>query len=221
MEIYLDTANSDHVEFANRYPFLDGITTNPSIIAKESFEHKEIMKHINEKVNGKIWMQVTEEKADRMYEQAMELKDWVDHPVIKLPMTEDGLEAAYLLREKNIEVNMTLIYTLSQVVLAAKANVTYISPYIGRLDDQSLQGQQFIQHAKEIIQSLGASTKIIGASIRTTQVVSDLARFGYDAVTVPFPILKKMFHSPLTQEGLTAFQEDWESYMERTEIHKP
>ncbi|QGH36657.1 fructose-6-phosphate aldolase [Gracilibacillus salitolerans] len=212
MEIYLDTANPDHLQFASKFPFLNGITTNPSIIAKEKDSFKNVIKRINQHIQGKVWMQVTETTAEAMYQEAIELKNWVDHPVIKLPMNEDGLEAAYRLRQENIEVNMTLIYSLSQVVLAAKADVNYISPYIGRMDDQSLDGQTFIKHSKEIIQSFGASTKIIGASIRNTQVVADLARYGYDAITIPFPIFKKMFQSPLTTEGLAVFQSDWEKY---------
>src|SRR5690625_1979078 len=123
MEIYVDTADSEHIQFAARFPFIDGITTNPSIIAKESEAFQMIIERINQHIDGKILMQVTESKAHAMYQQAIELKNWVKHPVVKLPMNEEGLEAAYRLRQENIEVNMTLIYSLSQVILAAKADI--------------------------------------------------------------------------------------------------
>lgn len=213
MEIYLDTANEEEVAFAARYGFLDGITTNPSIIARETGAFESTIKRIDQTIDGKVWCQVTEKDADKMYKQGVEMNSWAKRAVIKLPMNEEGLEAAHRLIKDNIEVNMTLIYTLSQVVLAAKANVTYISPYIGRMDDNTLNGQAFIDDARDIFTAFGADTKIIGASIRTPQVVVDLAINGFDAVTMPFSIYKKMFHSSLTSDGIRQFDEDWQEWL--------
>ncbi|MCJ0929663.1 fructose-6-phosphate aldolase [Virgibacillus halodenitrificans] len=216
MEIYLDTANDEEVKFAARYGFLDGVTTNPSIISREKEEFQQVIQRIDRTIDGKVWCQVTEENAETMYKQGLEMNQWAKNAVIKLPMNENGLEAAYRLRQEHVEVNMTLIYSLSQVVLAAKAGVTYISPYIGRMDDHVLDGQLFIRKAKEIIHACHSDTKIIGASIRSPQVVVELARDGYDAVTMAFPVYKKMFHSSLTVEGLEQFHNDWASYEHRS-----
>lgn len=213
MELYLDTANLEEVKYASRYRFIDGITTNPSIIAKESGSFETIIKNIDSTIDGKVWIQVTENEADKMYQQGLEMSKWVKNPVIKLPMNEEGLEAAYRLSEKKIEVNMTLIYTLSQVFLAAKANVHYISPYIGRLDDHTLNGHEFLTNAKKIITALEARTKIIGASIRSTQIVVDLSLQQFDAITIPFSIFEKMFQFPLTEQGIIQFNEDWQQFI--------
>lgn len=212
MELYLDTANLEEVKFVSKYRFIDGITTNPSLVAKETGSYKEIIRNIDSFIQGKVWIQVTEKEADKMYEQGLEMSKWVKNPVIKLPMNEEGLEAAYRLSEKNIEVNMTLIYTLSQVLLAAKSNVHYISPYLGRMDDNTLNGQEFLENARKIITSLNARTKIIGASIRSTQVVVNLSMQQYDAITMPFSIFNKMFQSPLTEQGIIQFDKDWRQF---------
>jgi len=212
LEFYLDTANVDEVAFAAKYGFLDGITTNPSIISKENDTFENVIRRIDSQIRGKVWIQVTEKTADSMYQQGLEINKWAKQAVVKLPMNEEGLEAAYRLSEDNIKVNMTLIYTLAQVLLAAKVNVDYISPYIGRMDDNAVNGQEFISNAKNIISALGAKTKIIGASIRSTQVVVDLSIHQYDAVTMPFHIFRKMFQSSLTDEGLIQFNHDWECF---------
>ncbi|MEI3606463.1 transaldolase family protein [Pseudogracilibacillus sp. SE30717A] len=217
MELYLDTANEEEIAYASQYGFLDGITTNPSIISKEKDSFESIIRRIDSQINGKVWMQVTKKEAGEMVKQGVEINKWVKHAVIKLPMNEDGLQAAYRLTQDNIQVNMTLIYTLPQVLLAAKANVDYISPYISRMDDRALDGKAFIIRAKEIIQALGAKTKVIGASIRSPQVIVDLSTQQFDAVTMPFTIYKKMFQSELTTHGLAQFDENWQKYLVKNE----
>lgn len=209
MEIYLDTADKHEVLYAAKFKFLDGITTNPSIIAKEKEDFKKVIQRIDYSINGKIWCQVTEEEPESMYEQGMTMSKWAKHPVIKLPMTENGLEAAYRLKQSGVEVNMTLIYNYSQVVLAAKAGVDYISPYLGRIEDHSNNGMEFIIKSKEIISAMNGNTKVIGASIRSPKVVVDLASAGVDAVTMQFSIYTKMFISDLTLKGLNQFKADW------------
>lgn len=220
MDIYLDTANEQEIEFASKYGFLAGITTNPSIISRENREFRQIIVDISSKINGEVWCQVTGETAEEMILEGREMSTWGKDIVIKLPMTEEGLSAAYQLKQEGIKVNMTLIYTLPQVVLAAKAGVDFISPYIGRMDDHAIDGLQFIKEAKEIIHQMHAETKVIGASIRNPQVVVDLAKSGADAVTMPFYIFKKMFASDLTNIGLKGFLKDWKQYQSAKKSEK-
>ncbi|BBI33572.1 transaldolase family protein [Cohnella abietis] len=209
MEFYLDTANIEEIKEAGNLGFLDGVTTNPSILAKEGENPESRIKEIANYVPGKIWCQVTAETADEMYEQARTMNSWVKHAVIKLPMTPNGLSAAARLVQQGIEVNMTLVYSLPQVLLAAKAGVTYISPYVGRIDDLGWDGQRFIQEALDTLQKLGSTTKVIAASIRSPQVVVDLAVSGVHAVTMQYGVLQAMFRSPMTDIGLASFQADW------------
>jgi|SRR5690606_2807030 len=214
MEIYVDTANLDEIKKASKMKFLDGVTTNPSIIAKEKADFKSRIREIAEYIDGKIWCQVTGKTAEEMYNQAIEMNTWGKQMVIKLPMTYEGLAAASELVKKEIEVNMTLVYSLAHVVLAAKAGVAYISPYVGRTDDHSLDGQRFIREALDTIQNIKGNTKVIGASIRDPQTVVHLANAGVDAITMSFATFEKMFQSPLTDIGLTQFMSDWDAYLE-------
>jgi transaldolase len=214
MELYVDTANIEEIKAASRLKFLDGVTTNPSIIAREKEDFRSKIREISQYVDGKIWCQVTGKTSEEMYNQAVEMNSWGNKMVIKLPMNFEGLAAASELVKKGIEVNMTLVYSLSHVVLAAKAGVAYISPYVGRTDDHSLDGQRFIKEAMETIRNIGGQTKVIGASIRSPQIVVDLANIGVDAITMSFDTLKKMFQSPLTDIGLKQFMDDWDSYLQ-------
>jgi len=217
MEFYVDTANIEEIKKASRMKFLDGVTTNPSIIAKEKQEFKSKIREIAEYIDGKIWCQVTGKTAEEMYDQAIEMNTWGRKMVIKLPMTFEGLAAASELVKKNVEVNMTLVYSLAHVVLAAKAGVAYISPYVGRADDHSLDGQRFIRESLTTIQNLKAETKVIGASIRGPQTVVDLANAGVDAITMSYSTFEKMFQSPLTDIGLNQFRSDWDTYLRTME----
>ncbi|SES75439.1 transaldolase [Salinibacillus kushneri] len=214
MELYLDSANTEEIQKVSRLQFLDGITTNPSIIAKQSESFETKIKQIGRLIDGKVWCQVTGENAEEMYHQAIEMSGWTKDTVIKIPMNFEGLVAAGELVKKNIEVNFTLVYSLSQVILAAKANVAYISPYVGRTDNYSLDGKRFIKEAKSVFQNLNSSTKIIGASIKSPQTVVDLVHAGADAVTMSYDVLNKMFQSPLTDMGLDQFNEDWQNYIQ-------
>ncbi|MRH41072.1 fructose-6-phosphate aldolase [Aquibacillus halophilus] len=214
MEFYLDTANTEEVKKASRLAFLDGITTNPSIIAKEKVDFKTKIQEIATLIDGKVWCQATGSTADAMYDQAIEMNSWGKKMVIKLPMNFEGLVAAGELVKKDVEVNMTLVNSLSHVVLAAKAGVTYISPYVGRTDDQSFDGQRFIREALQTIENLKSPTKVIGASIRGPQIAVDLANAGIDAITMSFDTFEKMVQSPLTDLGLAQFTQDWTNYMD-------
>jgi transaldolase len=214
MEFYVDTANLEEIKTASRLGFLDGITTNPSIVAKEKKDFKALIQEISSIVEGKVWCQVTGTSAEEMYEQACEMNGWGKEMVIKLPMNFEGLVAASELVKKGVKVNMTLVYSLPQVVLAAKAGVTYISPYVGRMDDLGADGKRFIQEALQTIENLHAPTKVIGASIRSPQIVVDLANCGAHAVTMSYNVFQTMVKSPSTDIGLASFMNDWNVFQQ-------
>ncbi|MFC4597251.1 transaldolase family protein [Cohnella hongkongensis] len=209
MEIYLDTANLEEIKEAAAWGVLDGVTTNPSILAAARRDPEAVIKEIAGCVTGKVWCQATGDTADEMVEQGCRMNEWAEQAVIKLPMTAAGLAAATRLVRQGIEVNMTLVYSLPQVLLAAKAGVAYISPYVGRIDDLGANGRRFIVEAIDTLQKLGSATKVIAASIRSPQVVVDLATVGVHAVTMPSAALQAMLRSPLTDIGLAGFQADW------------
>lgn len=216
MEILVDTANKEHIEKLKSMPFVDGITTNPSIIAKENEEFKTIIQNISSEIHGMVWAQVVATEVDEMINEGMEISSWGEDMVVKLPMTENGIIAASYLKEQGVRVNMTLIYTPAQVVLAAKVGVDYISPYIGRMLDQGIPAYEFITTAQSIIKGLNSQTKIIGASIRSPQMVVDLISHEIDAVTMSYSVFKSMFKSNETQSGNQMFLADWKKYLNET-----
>lgn len=215
MELFVDTASPEHINRLKNIPFLDGITTNPSIISKENKDFKTIIQNLTSEIDGMVWCQVVSTNMEAMIEEGLEMSSWGDNMVIKLPMTRDGIVAASHLKNEGVRVNMTLIYTPAQVVLAAKAGVDYISPYIGRMLDQGIPAYEFIKTAQSIITSLDSPTKIIGASIRSPQMVVDLVAHGIDAVTMSYPVFESMFLSNETQSGNQQFAEDWDIYMNK------
>lgn len=216
MELLVDTANTEHINNLKNIPFLDGITTNPSIISKENKDFKTIIQDISSEIDGMVWCQVVATETRSMIQEGLEMSSWGKNMVIKLPMTRGGIIAASHLKNEGVRVNMTLIYTPAQVVLAAKAGVDYISPYIGRMLDQGIPAYEFIKTAQSIIASLESPTKIIGASIRSPQMVVDLVARGIDAVTMSYPVFESMFLSNETQNGNQLFARDWESYLSKS-----
>lgn len=215
MELLVDTANKEHIDKLKNIPFLDGITTNPSIISKENKDFKTTIKSISSEIEGMVWCQVVATEMKEMITEGLEMSTWGENMVIKLPMTKNGIIAAAHLKEQGVRVNMTLIYTPAQVVLAAKAGVDYISPYIGRMLDQGIPAYEFITTAQSIITGIGSPTKIIGASIRSPQMVVDLIAHGIDAVTMSYPVFESMFISNETEKGNQMFMADWETYLRK------
>lgn len=215
MELLVDTADHAHIKELKNVPFLDGITTNPSIISKESEGFQTIIQTISSEIEGMVWCQVVATGIDEMIQEGLKMSTWGNNIVVKLPMTTEGMIAASHLKNKGVRVNMTLIYTPAQVVLAAKAGVDYISPYIGRMLDQGIPAYDFIKTAQSIITGLESPTKIIGASIRSPQMVVDLIEHKIDAITMSYPIFKSMFLSNETEKGNRLFTEDWEKYMRK------
>ena len=210
MKIFLDTANLDSIIKYNDMGLLDGITTNPSLLSKEGGDPKKTMEEIVSIVKGDISLEVLSTDYTGMMEEGRRLRKYGKNVVVKCPMTADGLKACKALTAEGIPVNITLIFSSNQAVLAAKAGARYVSPFIGRLDDIGQDGMGLIMDIKRIFTNYGFSTQILVASVRHPMHVVDAARIGADVVTLPPAVLEKMLKHPLTDIGLKSFLADWE-----------
>ena len=210
MQIFVDTANVEEIREAASWGILSGVTTNPSLIAKEGRDFKTVVKEITEIVDGSISAEVLSDDAEGMIEEGKELAKIHPNITIKIPMTEEGLKAVSALSKEGIKTNVTLIFSAAQALLAARAGATYVSPFVGRLDDIGNEGLQVIKDIVAIFVIHDIDTKIIAASIRTPMHVLDCAKAGADIATIPFGVLKKMFQHPLTDKGIAQFKKDWE-----------
>lgn len=209
MELYLDTANIDEIKEIASWGVLAGLTTNPSLLAKEGIAIKDFMAEAEKYVKGPLSLEVLSETAAEMLAEAKELKSYGDNVVIKLPLTQEGLKAQAQLRDLGYATNMTLVFSANQALLAARAGATYVSPFVGRVDDIGSEGKALVAEIKAIFSQYGLPTKVIAASIRTARDVTDAALAGADISTIPHAIMKKMVMHPLTDKGLERFKEDW------------
>ena len=210
MKIFIDTANVDEIRKANDMGVICGVTTNPSLIAKEGRNFKEVVTEITSIVDGPISAEVISLEADKMVEEALELVKIHKNIVIKIPMTPEGLKAVKTLSQKGIKTNVTLIFSASQAILAAKAGASYVSPFIGRLDDISADGEELVSEIAEIFANYGIETEIIAASIRGPQDAVKAALAGADIATIPYKVIMQMTKHPLTDAGIERFLKDWE-----------
>ena len=209
MKLFIDTANVDDIRAANDLGVICGVTTNPSLIAKEGKVFEEVIKEITTIVDGPISAEVVALDAQGMVEEAKELAKIHENIVIKIPITEEGLKAVKQLSAIGIKTNVTLIFSPAQALLAAKAGATYVSTFIGRLDDISDNGMEIIETIATIFDIHGIKTEIIAASIRGPQDVTDAARNGAHIATVPYKVILQMVKHPLTDIGIKRFMEDW------------
>ncbi len=212
MKIFLDTADLQEIRRAARAGLIDGVTTNPSLMAKVvgDADVGDYMKEVTEAVNGPVSLEVLATEADGMVAQARDLARIADNVVIKCPLTEEGLAATRQLRAEGIGVNVTLCFSPSQALLAAKAGASYISPFVGRLDDISHEGMELIAQIREIYDNYGYDTEILVASIRHPLHFVEAALIGADIATLPPAVLWKLLAHPLTDRGLENFIKDWE-----------
>ena len=211
MKIFLDTANIDEIREAVSLGVVDGVTTNPSLISKENRgDYKDVMKEICDIVQGPVSAEVVSDDCDEMIRQAHDLVKISDHIVIKIPLIADGIKAVKQLSADNINTNVTLCFSANQAILAAKAGATYISPFVGRLDDVGIDGMGLIADIIEIYENYAYSTQVLVASIRHTQHVLESATLGADVATIPTKVLMQMLKHPLTDSGIAAFNKDWE-----------
>ena len=209
MKIFIDTANVNEIKEAATWGILDGVTTNPSLIAKEGRDLKEVIEEICSIVDGPISAEVISLECDKMVEEALELVKLHKNIVIKIPMCIEGLKAVKILTEKNIKTNVTLIFSSQQALLAAKAGATYVSPFVGRLDDIGMVGTNLIDEVSAIFKNHSIKTEIIAASIRNPIHASECALAGADIATIPFNVLKQMAKQPLTDIGIEKFLADY------------
>ncbi len=209
MKIFIDTANVEEIREAASWGILSGVTTNPSLIAKEGRDFKKVVTEITGIVDGSISAEVLSDDAEGMIAEAHDLCKIHSNVTIKIPMTEEGLKAVSVLSKEGIETNVTLIFSANQALLAARAGASYVSPFVGRMDDIGNDGVVLVKEIAEIFEIFGIPTEIIAASIRTPMHVIQCAKVGADIATVPYSVLKKMFKHPLTDKGLKQFKEDW------------
>lgn len=209
MKFFIDTANIDEIKEAHSMGMVDGVTTNPSLIAKEGRDFGEIIHEICEIVDGPISAEVISTDTDGMLKEARNLSKIHDNIVVKIPMIVDGLKATRTLSEEGIKTNVTLVFSPLQALMAAKAGATYVSPFIGRLDDISQEGLLLVEQIVEIYSNYAFDTEIIVASIRNPLHVLESALMGADIATIPFNVLSKLAAHPLTDKGLKAFLDDW------------
>ncbi len=210
MKFFIDTANIDEIKEAHSMGMVDGVTTNPSLIAKEGRDFEEIIKEICEIVDGPISAEVISLDTEGMVKEARHLATINDNIVVKVPMTIDGIKATRKLSIEGIKTNVTLVFSPLQALMAAKAGATYVSPFIGRLDDLGSEGMLLIEQLVEIYSNYAFDTEIIVASIRNPIHVLDAALIGADIATIPFNVLAKFAAHPMTDKGLKAFLDDWE-----------
>jgi len=209
VKIFLDTANIDEIREASSWGVLDGVTTNPTLVAKTGRKWSEVIQDIVALVDGPISLEVTTTQADDMIKQGRQLAKLHQNVVVKIQMTTEGLKAIKALSSEGVRINTTLIFSSNQAILAAKAGAKYVSPFIGRLDDMGQEGMQVIREIVEIFDHYDWDCEVLVASIRHPLHVIEAAKLGADIVTLPFDVLKKMTQHALTDVGLKRFLDDW------------
>ncbi|OZM56759.1 fructose-6-phosphate aldolase [Lottiidibacillus patelloidae] len=209
MRFFIDTANIEEIREANDLGILDGVTTNPSLVVKEGVKFEDRIKEITEIVSGSVSAEVIGLTYDEMVKEGLELAKIAPNVTVKLPMTTEGLKAAKTFSEKGIKTNVTLIFSANQALLAARAGATYVSPFLGRLDDIGQDGLQLVEEIAEIFAIHNIETQIIAASIRHPQHVTQAALRGAHIATIPFNVIQQLTKHPLTDAGIEKFLADW------------
>jgi len=210
MQFFLDTGNVDEIRQALEWGILDGVTTNPTLIAKTGGPFLEVAKEILHLVDGPVSLETVSRDAKGMVEEGRKLAELGDNVVVKIPMTPEGMIAVQELESEGIPTNVTLVFSPTQALIAAKAGATFVSPFIGRLDDVSSDGMKLIRDVKTIYDNYDYDTQIIVASVRHPMHVAEAALIGADICTMPFEVMKKLFQHPLTDKGIELFLKDWE-----------
>jgi transaldolase len=210
MQFFLDTGNIDEIKQALDWGILDGVTTNPTLISKTGRSFMEVAKEIVKLVDGPVSLETVSLNAEGMIKEGRMLAELGDNVVVKIPMTPEGVKAIKVLESDGIPVNVTLIFSPAQALIAAKAGATFVSPFIGRIDDVSGEGMKLIREVKTIFDNYDIDTEIIVASVRHPMHVVEAALIGADICTMPFEVMKKLFNHPLTDKGLEQFLKDWE-----------
>ncbi|MGZ4153404.1 MAG: fructose-6-phosphate aldolase [Actinomycetota bacterium] len=211
MRLFLDTASIDEIREINSWGVLSGVTTNPTLVGKEHQSPEEVWKVILEEVKGDVSLETTEKEADAMYKQGVELAQKASNAVVKVPMTPDGLKAGRRLTDEGIRINVTLVFSPAQVILAAEIGAYIVSPFIGRIDDAAADGMHALRQICEIYDVQGYETEVLAASLRHPMHVVESALAGADIATMPYDVFTKLVKHPLTDAGLKRFDADWEA----------
>ncbi|MDQ1143800.1 transaldolase [Bacillus sp. SORGH_AS 510] len=217
MKFFLDTANVEEIKRINQLGLVDGVTTNPTIVAKEGRPFEEVIKEICSIVDGPVSAEVIGLTADKMIEEARVIAEWAPNVVVKIPMTEEGLKAVNVLSKENIQTNVTLIFSVAQGLMAAKAGATFISPFLGRLDDIGIDGVDLIKRLKVVLETYGLKSEIISASVRHIGHMEAAAEAGSHIATIPGSLFPKLWGHPLTDKGIESFLKDWDSFKKSLE----
>lgn len=210
MKFFIDTANLDEIKQGIELGMVDGVTTNPTLIAREKKPFAQVVKGILKAVDGPVSLEVLSLKAGEMVTEGKKLAKWGENVVIKVPMTTEGLKATRMFATEGIRVNQTLIFSAVQALMAAKAGAAYVSPFVGRLDDVGHNGMELVDQILTIYNNYGFETEVIVASIRHPLHVLDAAMMGADIATIPFKVIAQLAKHPLTDKGIQAFIEDWQ-----------
>ncbi len=209
MKLFLDTANLDEIKEIASWGVLNGVTTNPSLVVKEGVDFKTRVKEICEVVDGPVSAEVTTEDPDEMIKQGRDIATWASNIIVKCPLTPAGLRATSALSKDGIKVNVTLCFSVNQGILAARAGATFVSPFLGRLDDINQDGMELIRQLVHVFGNYGFETEVLAASIRHPVHVTDAALAGADISTMPYKVFKMLVHHPLTDMGQEKFMADW------------
>ena len=215
MKFFLDTADIEQIRTANSWGILDGVTTNPTLISKTGKPFKQVVKEILEEVDGPVSLETVSLDVEGMVKEGRLLAELGENVVVKIPMTPEGMKAVQILEAEGIPTNVTLVFSPVQALIAAKAGASYVSPFVGRLDDISGEGMKLIREIKEIFYNYEVDTEIIVASVRHPMHVLEAALIGADICTMPFAVMEKLFKHPLTDRGIELFLKDWEKIPEK------
>jgi len=215
LKIFLDTANVEQIREAAALGVVDGVTTNPTLVSREEGKFEDVIREICEIVDGPVSAEVVSLEAEGMVAEAKELSKIHENVVIKIPMTREGVKALHMLRELGIRTNCTLVFSSNQALLAAKAGATFVSPFIGRLDDAGHTGMDLVREIMDIYENYAFETEVIVASARHPQHVVESALAGADIITIPFAVFDKLFKHALTDRGIESFLADWEKVKNR------
>ena len=218
MEFFIDTAEVNEIKEAYDMGLVDGVTTNPSLIKKSGRDHEETIREISSIVPGPISVETLSDSYEGMIKEAKEYQKWGDNIVIKVVMTPEGMKVVRALSQEGIKTNVTVTFSANQALIAAKAGATYVSPFVGRLDDIGHNGMELIDQIRDIYDNYNFSTKILVASVRTPIHVLDSARIGADVATIPAKVLKQLFKHPLTDKGIETFNEDAKAWKTLTKV---
>jgi transaldolase len=215
MKIFIDTANIKQIREAAALGILDGVTTNPSLVSKEQGNYRDMLVEICDIVQGPVSAEVVAEDTEEMVRQAREYAKISEHIVIKVPLVAEGIKAVKILTAEDIKTNVTLCFSANQGLIAAKAGATYISPFVGRIDDIGQDGMEVVAELVEVYENYAFSTQVLAASLRHPKHVLEAAKIGADVATIPFAVIMQMLKHPLTDAGVKKFNEDWDKVLER------